>query len=162
MSHHRIKLLKTAAPAEPPAFLAAKKRRPRGAKGAGLKFEEKLKLALGKKWLHGQWFRFIDASGIGWCQTDSLYIAPDGVYCIEAKLGNIEAGIAQFKELYEPVLWAVYGRPVFLIVAARYLSSAPRGIFITSSLLEAIEHARIARLGTVLHWRERYPLEQAA
>lgn len=158
MSHRKIEQLFSAFETLAPKAFAPGKRRPRGAKGAGIKFEKEVAKAFGARARHGQWFSFFDKNGSGMCQTDLLIVQPTKVFCFEVKLGNITAGRAQFSELYRPVLERVYKRPVYGIVIARYVSDDPEPRKITNNMLSAIVAAQIGEVPT-LHWRERYPMD---
>lgn len=156
MSHRRIEGLGFAQESEGPKCFTAKRRRPRGAKGAGVKFEKMLANAFGVRARWGQWFRFADLNGMGYAQTDLLLFARDEVIVFECKLGNIWAGEAQARELYKPILEHVYGLPCRCVVVARHLTDNPFPERVAQSLPDAI---RLARTGiSVLQWRERLPL----
>lgn len=155
MSHYTPRGLLCAFETNGPAVFTAKRKRPRGAKGLGVKFERELAKALGTRALHGQWFQFHDSKGRHFCQTDFLIFAREAVYCLESKLGNIEAGRAQFSELYKPILEYVYRRPAHGIIVARHITQDPTGV--CTSLEEAAFQARLGLLPT-LQWRERLPL----
>lgn len=156
MSHRKVIGLEWVVEHEGPRAFTAKRRRPRGSKGAGVKFERELAKKLGAQARHGQWFQFYDLNGIGFAQTDFLLFAPDAVFCIEAKLGNISAGEEQFRELYKPLLERYYALPAFGIVIARHLSDNPLADRTVQTLFDA---TRLSRSGTcVLQWRERLPL----
>lgn len=155
MSHRIIRGLFLAGEDSGPKAFTSIKRRPRGAKGLGVKFEKELakKLPLAR---HGQWFKFMDSNGVGYAQTDILFFSDEAVFCIEVKLGNVPAGRAQFLELYKPILEHVYERPARGIVVARYVSEDPEPKLIVHSLYDAIR-ASLTRVPT-LQWRERLPL----
>lgn len=156
MSHRRVSGLFLAGEDPGPAAFRAVKRRPRGAKGVGVKFERELAKKLGAGVRHGQWFKFMDSNGVGYAQTDILFFSNEAVFCIEVKLGNVPAGRAQFLELYKPILEHVYERPARGIVVARYVSEDPEPKLIVHSLYDAIR-ASLTRIPT-LQWRERLPL----
>lgn len=139
-----------------PKCYTAKRKRPRGSKGAGVKFERELAKRLCPAARHGQWFKFLDAEGVGYAQPDFLLFSGDVVYAIECKLGNIPAGRAQLRELYFPVLKQAYGLPVRGIVIARHVTEDPEPKLIVHSLYDAIR-ASAERIPT-LQWRERMPL----
>lgn len=156
MSHRRIIGLEWALESVGPAAFTAKRRRPRGAKGAGVKFERELAKRLGSAARHGQWFQFLDLNGTGYAQTDLLLFSAEAVFCLEVKLGNIEAGEAQFRELYKPLLEHIYGLPAYGIVIARHLTANTLAERTVQTLYDA---TRLAASGPcVLQWRERLPL----
>lgn len=156
--HRIIQRLATAREDAGPKAFTAKRRRPRGAKGAGVKFERELSVKLLAAACHGQWFKFWDANGPGFAQTDFLLFCPDYVVCLEAKLGNISGGRDQFLQLYKPILEMVYGRPVYGLVVARHITELPSGMACGGTLTETLLHAIQSRDVACLHWRERYPL----
>jgi hypothetical protein len=157
MSHRRIDGLALAREHEGPACFTAKRRRPRGAKGAGVKFEKEFAKKCGAAGLHGQWFEFHDRGGRGYAQTDVLLFTSEATFVVECKLGNIEAGQAQILELYKPILEFVYRRPAYGIVLARHLTENPIPGHTVASLHDAMRFARSGKIA-VLQWRERFPL----
>lgn len=156
MSHYKPVGLYMAGEDPGPKCYTAKRRRPKGSKGVGVKFESELAKKLGPCARHGQWFKFLDAEGVGYAQPDFLLFAPEALYVIECKLGNIPSGRAQLTELYFPILRLVYKLPTFGIVVARHVSEDPEPKLITHSLFDAMRasHSRIP----TLQWRERLPL----
>lgn len=163
MSHRRISGLIEARQAnanELPVIFTRRRRASKSAKGQGIRFEKDLAAALEPHgWQHGVWFKFVDAFGKGLAQPDLFLVAPAAVYVIEAKLGNVEAGLAQFAELYRPLLEHVFRRPAFGIVAARYLGAMPaERPRVATDLGEALERSRTGAV--VLLWRKGYPLMQ--
>lgn len=159
MAHRKIQALFSAFQSKGPALYAGKRRRPRGATRAGVKFEREVAKAFGAGAIPGQWFEFFDAAGRGFCQTDLLIHRPEATYCIECKLGNTVAGKAQFRELYKPVLECVYRKPAYGIVIARYVSDDPEPTRICMSFAEAVIRASREGACPTLLWRERFPLE---
>lgn len=155
MSHRIVSELFSASESIGPRSFIGKIRRPRGAKGEGVRFERAFGKSLGSA-LSGQWFEFFDENGKGYAQTDHLLFSTSAVYCIECKLGNIPSGRKQFSELYKPILEMVYQRPAYGIVCARYVSEDSEPKLIQHSLTAALaaSHSRI----TTLQWRERMPL----
>lgn len=159
MSHRIIRGLISAHRVAPPKVFSAVRRRPRGAKGAGVKFEREVAKAMLKATpfaISGQWFEFWDSAGRGLCQTDLIVVLPHVVYCFEVKLGNIPLGRTQFRALYKPVLERVYARPVQGIVIARHVGEDPEPALVTSDLEFAL-FASARRIPT-LQFRERMPL----
>jgi hypothetical protein len=127
-----------------------KARRPRGAKGAGLRYEKLV--AKASKGLHNQWFRFIDANGEGYCCPDIIIDHATGLFVLECKLSDREEAKSQLTDLYIPVISHVYARPARGIVVTKVLKRQSSGI--VTSLCEAFQSNDIP----VLHWLGRGPL----
>ena len=157
MGHRRVDGLALAREHEGPACFTAKKRRPRGSKGAGVKFEKEFAKKVGSAGVHGQWFEFHDRNGKGYAQTDVLLFTHEATFVVECKLGNILAGQLQILELYKPILEFVYRRPAYGIVLARHLTENPSPELTVGSLHDAMRLARSGEIA-VLQWRERFPL----
>ncbi len=131
------------------------KSRPRGRKAAGLKYERDLAcgLKLGKApiW-HGQWFKFVDANGIGVCQTDILLKTGLGIAILESKYTWTPDGHTQLDKLYIPVVEKAHpGTPAFGIVVCKVLTQDVNPEWICRDLQSAIARASSGRK-TVLHW----------
>lgn len=127
------------------------KSRPKGRKAAGLKYERELAKGIpsGK---HGQWFRFLDANGIGVCQPDILVKTSLGIAILESKYTWTQAGHIQLDKLYIPVVEkANPGVPAFGIVVCKVLTVDVDPSWICRDLASAIARAS-AGFKTVLHW----------
>jgi hypothetical protein len=120
---------------------------PHGAKLKGLQYERAVAGALPADWLHGQWFKFCDEGGVGYCQPDFIRVTATMVFVLECKLTDVMEAKGQLLGLYLPVLRHVFGRPVRGIVVARTLT--PESTNVVASLGEAENAA--ASLPT-LHW----------
>lgn len=134
------------------------KSRPRGRKAAGLKYERDLASGLrlsivGKIPLwHGQWFRFLDANGVGVCQTDIILRTPNGIAILESKYTWTATGHIQLDKLYIPVVEKAYpGNAAFGIVVCKVLTHDVDPSWICRDLASAIDRAASGRK-TVLHW----------
>lgn len=127
-----------------------KARRPRGAKGEGLRYEKLVAKATGG--LHNQWFRFVDENGSGYCCPDVIIDRPSGLFVLECKLSDREEAKSQLTDLYLPVVSYVYGREARGIVVTKVLKRQSR--FIVTSLNEAMEANGLP----ILHWLGRGPL----
>jgi hypothetical protein len=84
---------------------------PRGgsaAQRAGRRYEAKalamLARTLGDAFTASQWFRFLDNSGIRWCQVDGLSVSNDGITIYEIKTTFCPEAWWQLRRLYEPVV----------------------------------------------------------
>ena len=119
----------------------------RGAKLKGLQYERAVAGALPLGWLHGQWFKFCDENGVGYCQPDFLRITASVVFALECKLTDVMEAKAQLLGLYLPVLQFVFQRPARGVIVARNLT--PESTNVVDSLSNAME--RVGTLPT-LHW----------
>lgn len=133
--------------------------RPRGAKLAGIRYENSLARALPQA-KHGQWFEFRDQVGSGYCQPD-LLLGEDGIcWILEVKYSWTIDGHRQLEGLYLPVVAKAIARPVRGLVVCRRLTEGMKGITVARSLEEA---ARLALDGkrVALHWLGASQIEQA-
>jgi hypothetical protein len=118
--------------------------RPRGAKGAGLRFEKAIAKAIPSA-LHGTWFEFEDKGGHGYCQTDIIYtLRPDLVVVIEVKYTLVPGAHSKLVNLYIPVVTKALNRPVVGVVAVKNLD--PR--FRRGRIFTEIESAALYSLST--------------
>jgi hypothetical protein len=130
-------------------------RRPRGATGAGLRYERLVGERLRKKFpgeaLLGQWFQFEDAHGRGYCQADIVVPQAGRVVVLECKLTDTDDGREQLSWLYLPIVAHIWKRPAVGIVVAKYLTDqSVLSALVLSSLSEAMSKAN----GVIptLHW----------
>ena len=128
------------------------KSRPRGRKAAGLKYERNLAEGLpGAK--HGQWFKFVDSNGPGFCQPDILLRTPVGIAVLESKYTWTQAGHVQLDKLYIPVVEMAWpDQPAFGIVVCKVLTADVDPSWICRDLASAIARAAGDASRTVLHW----------
>ncbi len=124
--------------------------RPRGKKAAGVRYEKLLAAAIPAA-KHGQWWRFVDVKGPGYCQTDLLLATDWGFAILEAKYTWTEVGHQQVARLYKPVVEFATGQRAFGIEVCKVLTPAVEREWVCSSLDEAIGRAS-AGYKTVLHW----------
>lgn len=129
-----------------PAHLPCRPRDPK--KAAGIRYENRLAAAL-PNWRHSIWFRFEDASGLGYCQPDIFLANPHYSVVLEAKLSLTTQAWNQLEGLYIPVLERALRRPAFGVVVARNLRAVEGEV--CSTLDEAITLA-LCRHRAVLHW----------
>lgn len=133
--------------------------RPRGAKGAGIRYEKAFGKALGAEARRGVWFEYQDVSGGHYCQVDFLLHLPDFVVVLECKYSWTREAFVQIENLYVPVLRVAYQKPVFgLQVCKRLLPAAlENGCKVVgvlgNGLILAGGGARVA-----LHWLEGTPV----
>lgn len=98
-----------------------------GAQAQGLRFERRVAQALGAA-RHGQWFRFEDNNGPGFCSPDLLFAVGDTLWIGECKLTDWPSADAQLELLYAPVLRPLWPGPIAPLVLVKYLSPLlPRG-----------------------------------
>lgn len=133
-----------------------RKSRVRGAKAAGLSYEKKFCLEVGKRFpeaVRGQWFRFRDVNGWGYCQPDCILVRENAVLVLECKLTDTEQARRQLSRLYFPILSHVYGLPTLGIVVVKHLTRVTRVESVFGSLAEALP----ASMGGIptLHWLGR-------
>ena len=122
----------------------------RGAKAAGLRYEQKLAKGIWKA-AHGQWWQFSDSGGLGHCQTDVLVQLDGRVLVLEAKYTWTEEGHRQCEDLYLPVVSCALGLPVIGVQVCKILTpDTPRGT-VARTLDEASVMASHGRR-TCLHW----------
>lgn len=148
--------IQSAEPCDRPACIP--KSRPRGRKAAGLKYERDLACGLRLAitgyfplW-HGQWFKFVDKNGPGYCQPDILLQTSLGIVILESKYTWTEAGHLQIERLYAPVIEKAYpGVQSFGIVVCKVLTRDVKLEWICRDLNSAIVRAASGRK-TVLHW----------
>lgn len=145
------------AEARPEGPWGAKGSRPRGAKALGVAYEKALARALPDA-KRGQWWKFDDVNGGGWCQTDLLLEGASSVLVLEAKLSWVMQGHTQLELLYKPVLEMALGKPLLGVVVCKTLRSGmPHSVSIVSDLPSALALARSGRR-VVLHWIGNGPL----
>lgn len=129
------------------------KPRARGTKALGHKFErqvgERLKLQ-GYSPLLGQWFRFRDANGTGFCQPDIMLDLGSCIAVLECKLTDTDGARTQLELLYRPVVSMAFERPVRLITVTRHLTRETKVDGIVTSLKAAL--AIPAGCIPTLHW----------
>lgn len=130
--------------------------RPRGAKAHGVRYEKQLAKGLPLA-RHGQWFQFVDANGLGTCQTDLLLEFPEVVVVLEAKYTWTLMGHVQVERLYKPVVEMAYGKPCIGMVVCKALRPEEQmgDLMVVHRLTEALSWC--ARKRTVLHWLGEVP-----
>lgn len=136
-------------------------RKPRGAKGAGLKFEAsffKELHALDDRAEHNPWFRYEGARRSGFCSPDVLSAEGGEAFIFECKLTNVVQALAQLQGLYFPVVsLALRAKPYGVIVSRHLTQTQGLSIPIVADLREALKIARGGQI-PVLHWLGRAPL----
>ena len=137
--------LQRAVPCARPQWMA--RRRPRGSKGLGLRYEAALARALPSA-LHNPWYEYLDANGPGWASPDILTKYRGHVVVLECKLTDIAAAEAQLQELYFPIVELVYGLPAKGIVVVRSLVTRPDPSRVVTSLAAALAAPGVP----IWHW----------
>lgn len=151
--HRIIEGLEWAEPARNPYGKTPKT--PRGAKGAGLRFERQVASGItGAR--TGRWFVFRDANGTGYCSPDIILATAQGLIVLECKLSDTPHAFSQIERLYKPVLQMVFRRPVAGIVVAKHLRAHTDTALVVEDLRSALKFLR-DRPGSVpiLHWMGR-------
>lgn len=128
-------------------------KRARGAKRAGIKYEQSLAEAFGARAKHGQWIKFEDSNGLGFAQPDILYPLGDTLFIIESKYTWVPEATSQISLLYRPLLECIYPTAkIEGIVACKVLTAfgATRQV-VCSDMDQAIALARGGQM-PILHW----------
>ena len=154
MGHRWVKGLISACEGSGPGWGPS---RPKGAKAKGLGYERALAAVL-PEFRQGVWWRFEDANGPGWCQTDFVLVGRSAVLVLESKLSWCVQGHSQLRALYQPVLTKATGMEVLgVLVTGKLRPDMPAGVVVAGTLQEALDFARTGR-PTVLHWLPKTPL----
>lgn len=96
-----------------PSF--ARKGSRKGAKGAGVRYEERVQQVLltdyYSSYLPSPWLRFVDDHGVRWCQPDGLIIDVSGgrITIVEMKTSHTGEAWWQLHKLYLPVVRELFG-----------------------------------------------------
>lgn len=133
------------------------KPRARGAKAAGLRFERQVAAALPRA-IHGQWFKFEDANGVGFAQPDLLLgLGHRTVAILECKYSWVPEGHSQMELLYAPIVMAALrpDRLVLVQICRNLRPGASTAARICGTLEEAIECSTDGR--AVWHWPAKAP-----
>lgn len=123
------------------------RRRLRGKKAAGLRYEKLLGEELARRGLHfvrGPWIEFFDSNGRGFAQPDFVVFGEgDDWLVLEAKLSQTQAAFAQLFDLYVPLLAHLHPEQEFVpLQVCKYLRE-PGPI---------IEDLSAAKPGAIWHW----------
>ena len=146
--HRKVEGLCFAQRGEGPGFGTSRKR---GAAAAGRAYEKALAKACGSAFEKGVWWRFTDANGPGWCQTD-LVAFGDEILVLEAKYSWVPEGHTQISQLYAPVIGFALKKPVLgIVVCKRLVPGMPKNIRVCGTLDDALLEAARGRT-PVLHW----------
>ena len=113
--------------------------RAKGAKALGLRFQRTVEKALPAA-LHGQWLRFKDNNGLGFAQPDIIFASASALHIVECKLTDTSEADSQIKELYLPLLAALWAGPIHQIVVVKYLSPLTQRSRVVGSWDEALAH----------------------
>lgn len=96
----------------------------KGLRAAGITYERLIGKTLkraGLEPISGQWFRFIDKNGQGYCQIDHYVVLDSHILLFEAKRTQNRQGLQQINWLYRPVLKHLYNLPVVGILVCKYM-----------------------------------------
>ena len=85
--------------------------RPGSPKAAGLLLEPQIANSLPPSAIRGQWFKFRDIHGVGYCQPDFILHRDNSILVLECKLTYHTYAFQQLHHLYVPVVSHVYQRP---------------------------------------------------
>lgn len=111
----------------------------KGAKALGLRFERAVAKSLPGA-LHGQWFRFVDNNGPGFCSPDILFTIGPTLWVVECKLTDWSEADAQLNHLYRPVLRALWGPEIRSVIVAKFLTPLTQKERLVASWEEALRH----------------------
>lgn len=124
-----------------------KRRRGRGARAAGLRYESNLSKELARRgvdYAHGPWIKFLDQNGKGFAQPDFVvYDTPSRWIILESKLAQTPEAFEQLNYLYVPLL--SYMHPEVELVPVQVCKILRTGG-------DIIEDLNSARSGAVWHW----------
>ena len=113
--------------------------RPRGAKAAGVRYEEALAASPSFATAsHGVWLEFGDARGHGYAQVDFLFVADELIAVGEAKLTWTPAAYSQLRKLYFPLLQRYSPKPVGGFIVCHNLTRETPRNEVTCDLSEAL------------------------
>lgn len=132
---------------------AIPKRRPRGAKGAGLRYEAAVAAAIPKS-VHNPWFEYHDSAGHGWCSPDVVIHFAEAIAVLECKLTDTPTAYSQLTQLYKPVLEMVYGKPVIGVIVVKHLTPETRIKSVVCGANAALGRASLGEI-PILHWLGR-------
>lgn len=85
--------------------------------------------------LSGQWFEFVDMSGLGYAQTDYLLVLASHVVCMECKLTQTQGAFLQMAQLYSPLIQHLWGLPVTTLQVCKNLRYEPEVLVDLTELL---------------------------
>ena len=122
-----------------------------GSRRAGLAYERLVASRTGG--LHGQWFRYRDINGSGYCQPDIILQLDGAAYVLEVKLSNCAEARKQLLGLYIPVVSRALCKPSFGIIIVRCLTPDVDPNAVVTCLGAAIERSRTTV--PVVHWLGR-------
>lgn len=126
---------------------AGKQPRLKGNRAKGKTYERTILRCLKRAFLepdrihYNEWLGYTDASGSNFCQPDIYVVLPSYVLLLEVKLTQTEDAEIQLRDLYRPLLEALYSRPVVMVQVCKNLRYKP--INAISSLREACEPGKL-------------------
>jgi hypothetical protein len=136
-----------------------------GLPALGKRYENRVAKALPGA-VHGPWFKYYDANGLGYCSPDFVLSCPEGILVLECKLTWTEEALAQLRGLYIPVLEKVTGLPVVGGVVLKSLGRGGGSVKLVSNMAEMTKAAfgatmppvLLAPLSTPTHTRHQFRL----
>jgi hypothetical protein len=139
----------------------------RGIKALGRRYEVAVSRQLGVMAQRGVWWKYLDANGPGFCQTDFLILGDIWAVILECKHTWTEEGMEQLGGLYMPVIGKALDKKVLGIQVCKHLVPHHTGP-VHDNLEAAVMAARTGheiwfngykptRLVT-LHWRGIGPM----
>ena len=91
------------------------------------KIARKLQDRLGAAVFYNRWIKYIDSSGIRFCQPDIWIELPNSLILIECKLTQTDKADGQMRELYIPVLsWLYPGKRSYCVQICKNLRIIPQ------------------------------------
>lgn len=130
--------------------------RGRGAKAKGRQYEKRVAKCLGPSVKNGQWFKYCDLNGLGWCQPDFIVPLKDqfvpSVLVIECKYTWISEAHSQISRLYAPVIRKAWDRKVFGLVVCRNLVQGLDKLATVNTEFSLAVEASLDGKTSVWHW----------
>lgn len=132
-SYHKVKGLRKVElidESQPVPFGNGRAQALTGSRAQGKAYERKiaklLKAKLGASVFYNRWIKYIDQSGIRFCQPDLWVELPNTLLLLECKLTQTSRADGQMRELYVPVLSRLYpGKKIYCIQVCKNLRIIP-------------------------------------
>jgi hypothetical protein len=132
----------------------------RGTAAIGLRYERKVAAQFPSA-IHGQWWNFCDAAGLGYCQTDVVLLLFGHLIILECKLTDCLSGRAQLAELYVPVVSKALARPAHGIIVARNAAADSDPRLVVGTMAEALRLTCAKGVIPTLQWLGKARLPQS-
>lgn len=131
---------------------AGKQPRLKGARAKGKTYERTILRQLKRHFSepeaihYNEWIGYTDSSGTNFCQPDIYILLPSYILLLEIKLTQTENAEVQLRDLYRPLLEALYpGRPVVMVQVCKNLRYRPR------NEIQALREAKVPGLLYTYH-----------